>query len=107
MSSLKEIKVPIYKKGEKYDEYIIRLMHVAGTRGRMRQVLSGDFMTKMPGYTTDDDGNRVREEPDEDQVEMAKENQRALAELIQAMPSGRIIRIINKAVSDAFPEGCT
>ncbi len=37
--TLKEIKVPTYKKREKNDDYIIRLMHVAGTRGKMQKVL--------------------------------------------------------------------
>ena len=36
------------------------------------------------------------------QIEMSKENQKALAELVQAMPSGRLIRIVNEAKHDAF-----
>mgnify|MGYP000561812696 FL=1 len=48
-STLKEIKVPTYKKGDKYDDYIIRLMHAAGTRGKMREVLMGNYMELMPG----------------------------------------------------------
>jgi hypothetical protein len=105
-STLKEIKVPTYKKGEKYDDYIIRLMHAAGTRGKMREVLMGNYMELMPRYTINQQGERVRGELSAEQMEMSKENQRALAELVQAMPSGRLIRIVNKVKSDAFPEGC-
>ena len=60
----------------------------------------------MPRYTINQQGKRVRGELSAEQIEMSKENQRALAELVQAMPSGRLIRIVNKAKSDAFPEGC-
>ena len=104
--SLKEIKVPVYKKGEKYDDYIIRLMHAAGTRGRMREVLMGDFMELMPRYIVNEASERVRGELNDAQKAMARENQRSLAESVQAIPSGRLIRIVNKAKSDAFPEGC-
>ncbi len=105
-TTLKEIKVPTYKKGEKYDDYVIRLMHAAGTRGKMREVLMVKYMELMPRYTINQQGKRVRGELSAEQTEMSKENQRALAELVQAMPSGRLIRIVNKAKSDAFPEGC-
>lgn len=37
---------------------------------------------------------------------MEEENNRALAELFLAMPSGRLTRIVSKATSDAFPNGC-
>jgi hypothetical protein len=105
-STLKEIKVPTYKKGKKYDYYIIGLMHAAGTRGKMKEVLMGSYMELMPRYTINQQGERVRGELSAEHVEMSKENQRALAELAQAMPSGRLIRIVKKAKSDAFPEGC-
>ncbi len=96
-STLKEIKVPTYKKGQKYDDYIIKLNHAAGTRGKMRELLMGYYMELMPRYTINQQGERVRGELSAEQMEMSKENQRALAELVQAMPSGRLIRIVNKA----------
>jgi hypothetical protein len=47
-NNLKELKIPKYIKGTDYDDYVIRLMHAASTRGRMKEALKGEFMTQMP-----------------------------------------------------------
>ena len=67
----------------------------------------GNYMESMPRYTINEAGTRVRGELNADQLEMTKENQRVLEELVQAMPSGRLIRIVNKTKGDVFPERCT
>ena len=71
-TSLKEIKVPVYRKCKKYDDYIIRLMHEAGARGRIRKVLMGGFMALMHRYTVNEAGERVTGELSDTQRAMAK-----------------------------------
>lgn len=48
MVTLKELKIPKYVNGTSYDDYIIKLLIAASTRGKMKQVLQGDFMAQMP-----------------------------------------------------------
>ena len=104
-TGLKELKIPKYTKGTSYDDYVIKLMSAASTRGKMKEVLEGKYMNLMPGYT-ERNGVRVRDAMDADQQAMSDENDRALAELVLAMPGGRLTRIVSKSVSDAFPGGC-
>ena len=47
MSGLEEIKIPKYIKGMDYSEYIIKLNHEAGTRGRMKEAITGAFFNKI------------------------------------------------------------
>jgi hypothetical protein len=53
MSTLKELKIPKYVKGTSYDDYVIKLLSAASTRGKMREVLMGDYVGKMPQPTPD------------------------------------------------------
>ena len=101
-SSLKELKIPKYSKGMAYDDYIIKLMSAASTRGKMKDVLIGTYMTKMPPI----DENGERPELSEAQKLMEADNDRAFAELLMAMPDGRLTRIVSQAKSNAFPNGC-
>ena len=72
---LKEMKIPKYTKGTSYDDYVIKMMSAASTRGRMKEVLDGDFMELMPAY----DALGVRGVCNADQLSMEAENRRALA----------------------------
>ena len=100
MLGLKEIKIPKYAKGMDYSDYIIKLYHAAGTRGRMKEAISGGFFNLMPPIV----GNHGQ--LTQEQEQMLEENNRALAELVMAMPSRSLTRLISKACSDAFPNGC-
>ena len=100
MSGLKEIKIPKYVKGMDYSDYIIKLYHAAGTRGRMKEAITGGFFNDKPPIT----GSHGQ--LTQDQELMVEENNRALAELVMAIPSGSLTRLISKACSDAFPNGC-
>ena len=95
-SSLKEIKISKHTKGVSYDDYIIKLMSAASTRGKMREVLLGKYMNKMP--PVNENGER---ELNDEQKAMEAENNRAFAELIMDMPDGRLTRIVNQATSDS------
>ena len=104
---LKEIKIPKYVKGMDFDDYYIKLIHAASTRGEMQQVLNGEFMSKIPGYTLNTtSGLTKRGALDADQEAMEKENGRAFAELVMAMPLGGLSRLVSEAKSQAFPHGC-
>ena len=102
---LKEIEFPKYVRGKSYDDFFIKLIHAAGTRGNMKLILEGKYMDLMPGYI-EVDGARIRGNLSDEQKTMEKENDRVLAELIMAMPDGPLTRLVHKSKSDSFPQGC-
>ena len=75
-NQLKELKIPKYEKNTSYNNYIVKLLWAASTRGRMKQVLEGEFMDKMSGYTTTD-GVETRDSLNAEQIQMEEENNRA------------------------------
>ena len=62
-TGLKELKIPKYTKGTSYDDYVIKLMSAASTRGKIKEVLEGKYMNLMPGYT-ERNGVRIRDAMD-------------------------------------------
>jgi hypothetical protein len=105
-SNLKEMMIPKYEKGMHYTDYFIKLMRVASTRGKMKEILQGEYMNLMPGYSLNDKGGKVRNILSDEQKLMEAENNRTLAELVMAMPCGRLTKIVGRAKSEAFPNGC-
>ena len=114
LTRLKELKFPKYVKGMQWEDYYIKLLSAASTRGRASEAIKGEFMEHMPDTTVDDQGNMVMRDAQGNQVdrlsqaqtEMKAENQRAFAELVMAMPGGRLTKMASKATSTKFPEGC-
>ena len=98
LKSLKEQKLPRYTKGTPWDEYYIKLLSAAKTRGRAAEAITGKFKGKM----TVAEGGGLSDE----QKNMQDENDRAWSDLISVMPPGRLIKIVSNAKSTDFPEGC-
>ena len=89
-----------------WDDCHIKLVSVAGTRANMAKVFSGHCVDKTPDYEIDAAGERKRKGLDSAQKTCEDENNRALAELVVAMPRRKLTKIVSRAKSDAFPEGC-
>lgn len=82
------------------------MISAAKTRGDTSEAMEGHYMGQMPAYITAGDGTVARDPHDADQNKMQIENDRVRVDLIMAMPGGRLIKIVNEAVSQDFPEGC-
>ena len=93
-------------KATPWDEYYIKLISAAKTRGKTGEAMEGDYMTKMPWYVTAADGSTKRDPHDANQLKMKEENDRARVDLIMAMPGCRLTKIVNDGTSPDFPEGC-
>ena len=52
MTLSKEIKLPKFSKDMDFDDYEIKLMHAAKTKGEIHKVFKGDYMNLMPQYDT-------------------------------------------------------
>jgi hypothetical protein len=88
MSGVKdsEQKLPKYVTGMGWRDYKIKYLSAAGTRGRTRMALVGEFIGKMPPWTNLR-GSKIRNH-NVDQDKMEKENNRAFADLVASMPAG-------------------
>ena len=105
MSTLKECKLPKFKKGTPWNICKIKLDSVARTRGKMTEAIRGDFIDEMPPLV-EVAGKMVHPHSTDEQKEMKKDNDRAFNELIMAMPTARLTKLKNGATSEAFPDGC-
>ena len=48
MTTTKEIKLPKFSKDMDYDDYEIKLMHAAKTKGDIYKVFKGEYMNQIP-----------------------------------------------------------
>ena len=114
LGKLKELKFPKYVKGMTWEDYYLKLISAASTRGRAAEAMKGRFVGLMPVVTEDATGAEVITAPSgtvstaltADHLAVQKENNRAFAELLMAMPGGRLTKIASKAKSPQFPDGC-
>ena len=114
LGKLKELKFPKCVKGMTWEDCCLKLLSAASTRGRAAEAIKGRFMGLMPVVTQDATGADVITGPDgavlnaltNEHTAMQNENKRAFAELLMAMPGGRLTKIASKAKSPQFPDGC-
>ena len=70
LDKLKELRFPRYLKGASWEDYSIKLLSAASTRGRAAEAMRGDFMQLMPAWTVGATGARTRGTLDADQQAM-------------------------------------
>ena len=100
-----EQKLPKYISGMGWRDYKIKYLSAAGTRGRTRMALMGEFVGKMPAWTIMRTGQKIRTQtPDQDKME--KENYRAFADLVASMPSGELTYLVHESKTEEYPDGC-
>ena len=95
LDELKEIKLPKYEKGAHYNEWSQKYLSASSGRSRAVECLNGAIMTEYRNATNDLDRETLKEE-----------NKRAVDDLCNCLPYGRLSKCVVNARSDVFPDGC-
>ena len=100
-----EQKLPKYVPGMSVMDFQVKYLTAAGTRGKTRMILEGEYKDILPPWTYLTGGGKIRE-LSRTMMEIEAENKRAFAELLNCMPNGKLTALVADAKTEEYPEGC-